>query len=422
MTGAGQNRLKFASLQFDSLGNSTGIGAWSFTYDGENRLRAASGPTATVTYGYDRASHLASRASTGASGTVLFVYSGSQLAAEYDGTTGNVKRRYILDPMSNVPLAQISYASNGTPSFRFLHQDAAGSVIAESDAAGAVLNSYTYGPFGEPSQLTGPRYRYTGQLLDEDTGLYDYRARAYSPRFGRFLQPDPAGSGDNLNLYAYVGNDPVNAGDPSGLAAEGIGNWAGNQWAVMKNTPDAIGTGDWWRGVGRGYSGDMQNQALGPTYGLAANLAGLPSVDSLFGPVRSLNEATGGQNYATVQFVAGLLAGRLGASGSSTTLFRAVSPSELADISATGKFRNLGSSEGKYFTISGSNASFYAKQAVSGFGDPAYTIVSTRVSNSTFRGLAAVNVDRGIPAYVLPDAILGRLKPIILNYSPVFGW
>ncbi len=50
-----------------------------------------------------------------------------------------------------------------------------------------------------------------------EIALYHYKARAYSPSLGRFMHTDPIGYGDGLNMYAYVGNDPVSRVDPLGL-------------------------------------------------------------------------------------------------------------------------------------------------------------------------------------------------------------
>ncbi|NMG73000.1 RHS repeat-associated core domain-containing protein, partial [Parazoarcus communis] len=74
-------------------------------------------------------------------------------------------------------------------------------------------------PYGEPNVTTGARFRYTGQQYLGELNLYYYKARFYSPALGRFLQTDPIGTADDLNLYAYVGNNPVNRFDPLGLSA-----------------------------------------------------------------------------------------------------------------------------------------------------------------------------------------------------------
>ena len=70
---------------------------------------------------------------------------------------------------------------------------------------------------------TGP-FGFTGQRIDLETnGLYYYRARHYSPVWGRFLQPELIAYAGGANRYMYVANDPLNLIDPSGLVLESIG-------------------------------------------------------------------------------------------------------------------------------------------------------------------------------------------------------
>lgn len=92
-------------------------------------------------------------------------------------------------------------------------------VVATANASGARTAVFTYDPFGEPNATTGVRFRFTGQQFLSTPGLYYYKARFYSAALGRFLQTDPVGYRDDENLYAYVGNNPINAIDSTGLAS-----------------------------------------------------------------------------------------------------------------------------------------------------------------------------------------------------------
>ncbi|WP_154586011.1 RHS repeat-associated core domain-containing protein, partial [Burkholderia cenocepacia] len=69
------------------------------------------------------------------------------------------------------------------------------------------------------------------QQLIGSLGLYYYKARFYSSGLGRFFQTDPVGYKDDQNLYAYVGNNPVNRTDPDGLTGTALG--PGDQYAGL---------------------------------------------------------------------------------------------------------------------------------------------------------------------------------------------
>jgi RHS repeat-associated protein len=201
---------------YDLRGNMTSDGTNSYTYDVENRLLTASGPTA-VSLAYDPLGRLQST-TVGATAT-QYLYSGTKLVAELDGL-GNVLRRYVHGPGTDDPV--VWYEGSTLATRNYLHADERGSVIAASDNAGsASANIYTYGSYGEPNPgWTGSRFRYTGQTAIPEAQLYYYKARVYSPKLGRFLQTDPVGSKDDLNLYTYVGNDPLDKTDASGLEGE----------------------------------------------------------------------------------------------------------------------------------------------------------------------------------------------------------
>lgn len=209
---------------YDCNGNLTyeGTGGRTFTYDIDNRLLTATGGSAALTLSYDAVGRLSSY--TAGSTTTQFLYDGPNLIAEYQG--GVLVKRYMHTTGVDQPFMEFTGTGTAAANANFPLANYQGSIIAVSDSTGNVsaANVYKYSPYGEPTNgadavtWAGERFRYTGQIALPEARLYYYKARVYDPVYGRFLQTDPIGSKDDLDLYAYVGVDPVNRLDPSGTS------------------------------------------------------------------------------------------------------------------------------------------------------------------------------------------------------------
>lgn len=211
-----------AHYQYDARGNLAGItdaaNVTSYTYDAKDQLRGATLPGgASASFWYDADGR---RVRASAAGQVTnYVWDEAStlgdVVLETDGA-GATTASYVLGNNS-----LISQTRGGAASY-YLH-DGQRSVRALTDANGAVTDTYAYTAFGEARSRTGTTvnpYQYTGQFLDQLTGLYNLRARYYDPALGRFLTRDTWETGTSdpteLNRYAYTANNPINRADPNG--------------------------------------------------------------------------------------------------------------------------------------------------------------------------------------------------------------
>ena len=176
-----------------------------------------------------------------------FVYGLSgQLIAEFDGSTGNLKKEYLYGGATLITIEPTAVNANGT---QYTALDNLGSPRVITNQSGSVVSRHDYRPFGEElcagtgGRSTGMgfcgggdtnRKKFTGYERDAETGLDFAQARYFSSTEGRFTSPDTLlgslANPQSLNRYAYVGNNPLGYSDPTGHLPVAVTGPAPGAW------------------------------------------------------------------------------------------------------------------------------------------------------------------------------------------------
>ena len=243
----------------------------TYQYDTEDRLVQVTTPTDVIQYLYDGLGRRNVRTLNGM--VTRYVYDQEDILFEFD-ENDQIKARYTHGPGIDEPISvdRDTDADGTLDTTYYYHYDGLGSVVAMTDSAGNVVQTYVYDTFGNIVQQSGNVenvYTYTGREWDTEAGLYYYRARYYDPTLGRFINGDPIGfAGGDVNFYVYVQNNPVNFIDPEGLFFV-PGAIAG---AIISGTGALFGT----IAQGGSFNDVVINTAIGiGTGGLIGGLPGL---------------------------------------------------------------------------------------------------------------------------------------------------
>ncbi len=226
------------SLTYDTDGNMLSDGNWTYTWDGENRLTrmVSTNLTKTLSFEYDwQGRRIAKKVWNNTTGTgtpatyLKYIYDGWNLIAELNAKNSNVVvRTYNWGPEAQGAPGTLRMIADNNGVY-FPAYDPNGNVMGLVKASdGTVCAQYEYLPYGELAMATGTMassnpIRFSTKYRDNETGLYYYGYRYYSPDMGRWISRDPIEEQGGLNLYGFVNNDPVNKWDLWGMTNYTLG-------------------------------------------------------------------------------------------------------------------------------------------------------------------------------------------------------
>jgi RHS repeat-associated protein len=194
-------------------------------YDAENRLKSLQyadigGVVHKTEYLYSGNSFLAEMKkydNTALISDTRFVRDGLLALQERDASN-NVTREYTWGIDMGGGIGGLLNLRQGGQEYSYLY-DGKGNVTALIDSAQSVVATYTYDTFGNLMSKTGSLnqpFQFSTKPYDEKTGLSYYGYRFYSPAIGRWINRDPLGEEGGINLYGFVGGNPVTFKDPNG--------------------------------------------------------------------------------------------------------------------------------------------------------------------------------------------------------------
>lgn len=216
---------------YDALGNLLEDDRAAYSWDADIHLLSVAPKDGSVSaaYRYDALNRRVARLE-GSAALTYFVHDGWNVVAEYAGSPGSSalahEVRHVwgedlgggLQTAGGVGGLLASVRASGA---NWAHYDGNGNVVLLTDGAGAASARYAYDAFGRLKSSSGPaaeanRYRFSTKPQERAAALSYYGYRYYAPALGRWLSRDPLEETGGVNLYAMVGNNPLNVVDTDG--------------------------------------------------------------------------------------------------------------------------------------------------------------------------------------------------------------